>query len=215
MNNLKNIYEQEILKARLEMQEQTFLNISQEIHDNIGQILSLVRLNICTIKPDDFASTAYKLVNSKELLDKAIEDLRNVSKRLNANYISQQSLSESLMFQLSLIQRAGLYETSIEVHGEERTIHAEKKLIIFRIVQEALNNIIKHAGAKTISVTVSNLPDKTILSIKDDGKGFLEEALMIETDDLSYRANLIGAIFNIQAKPGEGTVVQLILPVIS
>jgi signal transduction histidine kinase len=215
MNNLKNIYEQEILKARLEMQEQTFLNISQEIHDNIGQILSLVRLNISTIKPDDFASTAYKIVTSKELLDKAIEDLRNVSKRLNANYISQQSLAESLMFQLSLIQRAGLHETSLEVHGEERPIHAEKKLIIFRIVQEALNNIIKHTGAKTISVTVSNLLDKTILSIKEDGKVFFEEALMIETDDLSYRANLIGAQFNIQCKPGEGTVVQLILPVIS
>lgn len=218
VGDLKNLYQQEILKAQLEVQEQTFLSISQEIHDNIGQILSLIRLNISTIKPEGNHSTEQKIISSKELLDKAIEDLRGLSKRLNTNFLSQQSLSELLNFQLNLIQKTGLYTTTLVVHGEDKMIEPEKKLIIFRIVQEALNNIIKHAGAKCISVEVSSLPDKTIITIKDDGKGFEPSIVTtkgIGTQNMQYRAKLINAQFGIQSQPDEGTLIQLILPTTS
>ena len=89
-SHLQKMYEGEILKAQLEMQEQTFRTISQEIHDNIGQILSLTRLNISTINTEDRIAAERKITNSKELLDKAIDDLRDLSIRLNTEYISQQ-----------------------------------------------------------------------------------------------------------------------------
>jgi signal transduction histidine kinase len=220
MSNLKNSYEQEILKAQLEMQEQTFLNISQEIHDNIGQILSLIRLHVSTISPGDEVATERKISVSKELIDKAIEDLRNMSKRLNSEFVSQQGLSESLKFQLNLIGKSGLFTTSLELHGEEKPLDPEKKLIIFRIAQEALNNVIKHAGARNISVVLMYMPDKVILSIKDDGSGFDiphlpgRETPMsgIGTRNMYYRARLIGGQFSIQSKSGEGTIAQLVLP---
>jgi len=220
VRDLKNIYQQEILKAQLEMQEQTFRTISQEIHDNIGQILSLIRLNISTIKAEENSPSERKIITSKELLDKAIEDLRDLSKRLNTEYVSQQSLADSLRFQLNLIQRTELYETTLEVHGPERPLEPEKKLIVFRIAQEALNNIIKHAGAKNISVLLMYLPGKIILSIKDDGRGFDVNAVYqpdepvkgIGANNMYYRANLIGAEFSLQSKPGEGCLAQLILP---
>src|SRR5436190_23369231 len=78
---MKEAFTKEILESRLDMQEQTFLNISQEIHDNIGQILSLVRLNVSTIDPANPESAAKKVANTKELLDGAIQDLRDLSKR--------------------------------------------------------------------------------------------------------------------------------------
>jgi signal transduction histidine kinase len=217
---LENSFQREILKAQLEMQEQTFLIISQEIHDNIGQILSLIRLNICTIGPDDYVTTERKLSFCKELLDKAIEDLRNLSKRLNAEYVRQQYLSDSLRFQLDLIEKTELYHTHFELHGEERPLHPEKKLIVFRIAQEAFNNIIKHAKAKTISVVLDYLPDKTILSIQDDGSGFEPSQLRepgtaqkgIGTHNMFYRATLIGGQFTIKSEPGVGALAQLILP---
>jgi two-component system, NarL family, sensor kinase len=220
VHNLKNIYQNEILKAQLEMQEQTVRTISQEIHDNIGQILSLIRLNISTIKAEENSPSERKIITSKELLDKAIEDLRDLSKRLNTEYVSQQSLADSLRFQLTLIQRTELYETTLEVHGPERPLEPEKKLIVFRIAQEALNNILKHAEAKNISVLVMYLPGKIILSIKDDGHGFEaaagqkpdEPVKGIGTTNMHYRANLIGAEFSLQSKPGEGCLAQLILP---
>jgi signal transduction histidine kinase len=202
------------------MQEQTFLSISQEIHDNIGQILSLTRLHISTISPDDYVATERKVGASKELIDKAIGDLRDLSKRLNAGFVRQQSLSESLKFQLNLIQKTELYTTSFELHGEERAMDPEKKLIVFRIAQEALNNVIKHAQAKTISVVLMYLADKTILSIKDDGRGFdasrppgeTAPPAGIGTHNMSYRATLIGGQFVISSEPGAGTLAQLVLP---
>lgn len=221
METIKNTYQQEILKAQLEMQEQTFLTISQEIHDNIGQILSLIRLNISTIKPADAVTAERKINTSKELLDKAIEDLRDLSKRLNTEYVSQQQLSESLAFQLNLIQKTGLYTTALEVHGAEKDIEAEKKLIVFRIAQEAFNNIIKHARAKNILVTIMYLPDEILLKIEDDGIGFEQNNLFgkdvsrkgIGTHNMYYRASLIGGRFHLQSQPGKGTVARLTLPI--
>ncbi|MDB5262279.1 MAG: sensor histidine kinase [Adhaeribacter sp.] len=214
VNDLKNTYHQEILKAQLEMQEQTFRTISQEIHDNIGQILSLIRLNISSIKTEEDSHSARKIITSKELLDQAIDDLRDLSKRLNTEYVSRQGLAESLRFQLNLIQKTGLFITTQEVHGEERALDPEKKLIIFRIAQEALNNIMKHADAKNISVLLMYLPDKIILSIKDDGKGFEPEQAdkSLGLQNMRHRANLIGAKFTLQSKPGEGCLARLILP---
>ncbi|RDC62866.1 sensor histidine kinase [Adhaeribacter pallidiroseus] len=221
---LKIIFQNEKLKAQLEMQEQTFHSISQEIHDNIGQILSLIRLNISTIKPDDYASTEQKISISKELLDQAIEDLRDLSKRLNTEFVNQQSLSALLQFQLSLIQKAGYHHTTLEVHGEEEAnLDPEKKLIIFRIAQEALNNVIKHAAAQNIAVALVYLSDKIILSIKDDGRGLnpSKHSLItgwangVGTYNMYYRAHLIGAEFSLQSHPGEGTLAHLILPLAS
>jgi len=213
VQDLKNIYQQEILKAQLEMQEQTFQTISQEIHDNIGQILSLIRLNISTIKTEENSPSERKVITSKELLDQAIEDLRDLSKRLNTEYVSRQGLAELLRFQLNLIQKTGLYETTLEVHGEERPLNAEKKLIIFRIAQEALNNVLKHAQAKDISVLLMYMSVKIILSIKDDGIGFSPEGAQksLGLQNMAHRAGLIGASFTLQSKPGEGTLAQLIV----
>lgn len=220
-NQMQKKYEQEILQAQLEMQEQTFLSISQEIHDNIGQILSLIRLNISTLNPNDYISTERKITTSKELLDQAIEDLRILSKRLNKEFINQQNLSDSLKFQLNLIERSGLYKTQFVLLGEERPINPEKKLIIFRIVQEALNNIIKHARAKSIAVNLSYLSDILILDIQDDGSGFeIGEVFNQEASpkgigmhNMYYRASMIGAKFTIQSNQIEGTLAQLVLPI--
>lgn len=161
-----------MLKAHLEVQEQTFLTISQEIHDNIGQILSLTRLNISTIVPQDHQAAQRKIAASKELLDQAIEDLRNLSKRLNAEFVRQQPLSESLAFQLNLIQKTGVHHTHFERDGEEVALEPEKQLLLLRIAQEALNNVIRHAEANNIWVALHYLPGIIRVSIKDDGKGY-------------------------------------------
>jgi signal transduction histidine kinase len=214
--DLKNSYHQEIMHAKLEMQEQTFLAISQEIHDNIGQILSLIRLNISTIKPQDILSTENKVKESKSLLDQAIGDLRELSRRLNSEFLAQQSLAELLQFQLALIQKTGHFQTGLVIQGEEKPLDSGKKLILFRISQEALNNVIKHAGAKTISIALSYLPDRLRLSIEDDGQGFdastNQHRKGVGTQSMAYRAKLIGAHFTIFSKPGKGTVCQLTLP---
>ncbi|HEY4651335.1 MAG TPA: histidine kinase [Pontibacter sp.] len=220
VSSLVEAYQKEILKAQLEMQEQTFLSISQEIHDNVGQVLSLVRLNISTLENAAKESATQKITTSKELLDQAIQDLRDLSKRLNSNYLAQQSLSELLRFQLGLIGKTGAVDTSFEVVGNEWGLEPEKKLIIFRIAQEALSNILRHADADAISSRLVCYPDKMTLNIADNGKGFQVAGHTAAngqpngtgTLNMRYRARLIGASLHIESTPEAGTVVSLELP---
>ena len=217
---MQEAFGKEILESRLEMQEQTFLNISQEIHDNIGQILSLVRLNVSTIDPNNPEVITKKIATSKELLDGAIQDLRDLSKRLNSEYLSHQTLPEMLRFQLDLIRKSGGYETDLKITGTERNFEQDKKLIIFRIAQEALNNAIKHAKATRIAINLDFLPDKSVLRVIVNGIGFEtgeqtekeKPAKSVGSYNLKYRANLIGGNFVLKSKPGEGTQAELSVP---
>lgn len=112
--------------------------------------------------------------------------------------------------------------THFEVQGDEKVLNPEKKLILFRIVQEALNNAVRHAEASTITIKLEYKSEKTILSISDDGKGFTapgkaEKNGMLQgtgTYNMYYRASLIGAKLRIQSTRGKGTQVLLELPAI-
>jgi signal transduction histidine kinase len=213
-------FDQELLKAEIEMKEQTLLTISQEIHDNIGQVLSLAKLNLNTILLEDNNPAVPKIAATKELVGKAIQDLRNLSKSLNTEHISHQKLSESLGFELDQIRKTGLYETALRVQGAEKTLDPQKQIIIFRIVQEALNNIIKHARAKSITISLDYDPRQTLLRIADDGAGFdlpaVHEAGRADRGtgmgNLFHRARLIDARLTVESRPGQGTLIQLALP---
>jgi signal transduction histidine kinase len=217
---IKNAYLQEILKAQLEMKEQTLHTIAQEIHDNIGQVLSLAKLNLNTILLADDNPSASKIINTKELVAKAIQDLRNLSRSMNTDHISQKKLSESLQFELDLIQKTGVFTTDLQVEGNETPIDPQKQLIIYRIVQETLQNIIKHARAQNIFIELRYLPDRLLMSIKDNGTGFdltaLKNADAREKGtgiaNIYHRARLMGAEISIDSQVGKGTLTQLSLP---
>jgi len=217
---IKNAYQQEILKAQLEMKEQTLHTIAQEIHDNIGQVLSLAKLNLNTILLEENFPATQKVTNTKELIGKAIQDLRNLSKSLNTDHIIHKKLSESLKFELDMIQKTGMYMTNLKVEGTEEPLDPQKQLIIFRIVQEALQNIIKHAKAQYISIGLNYLPGSFIMSIKDDGTGF--DLASYHNSDVSekgtgignmyHRAKLMGADISIKSQIGKGTLTRISLP---
>jgi signal transduction histidine kinase len=218
--NMQASFHQELLKAEIEMKEQTLLIISQEIHDNIGQVLSLAKLNLNTILLEDNNPAVPKIAATKELVGKAIQDLRNLSKSLNTEHISHQKLSESLGFELEQIRKTGLYETALRVQGAEKPLDPQKQIIIYRIVQEALNNIIKHARARSITISLDYDSRETMLRIADDGAGFdlpaVHEAGRSDKGtglgNLFHRARLIDAILTVESRPGQGTLIQLSLP---
>jgi len=214
MNNLKNIYEQEILKAQIEMQEQKFLFISHEIHDNICQILSLVILKIDTINFNNISDAKDKTKAIKELVSQAMEDLRALSKKLNIDFINRQTLPELIKFHLDLIQKVEQHQTNFEKQGKEYPLDPEVKLFLVRILQEALNNTIKHAEATTIKVRLKYFSDKFILTIKDNGKGFDPDKPPdgIGIQNMKHRAGLINAEFGMQNAPEGGVIIQLIRP---
>src|ERR1700733_4201111 len=102
---LRLSYERELLKAQLEIREQTFRNISQEIHDNIGQMLSLAKLNISTMDIAQPATLEQKIEDSKNLVSKAIHDLRHLSRGLSTDHIADLGLPRAIEHELEMIQK--------------------------------------------------------------------------------------------------------------
>jgi len=213
MFDLKSQYETTILKSQLEIQEQTFRNISQEIHDNIGQVLSLAKLNLNTILQN---GASEKIVLAEELLGKAINDLRDLSKSLHPEKIIDIGLTNAIRHELQLVQKTARLSTEMIAEEKEINLSNEKSIIIFRMIQEILHNIIKHAKAKNVTLAIKSKDDKTIIEIKDNGRGFdLANLKSTETGiglkSIQQRCALINASCDIQTMPGMGTSVQLII----
>ena len=219
---MKTSFQQEILRAQLEIQEQTLKNISQEIHDNIGQVLSLAKLNLATTEIGKISSELVQqnIDNSKSLVAKAIQDLRDLSKSLNTDYISDMGLARSIEYELEIIKKTGSFETIFEIAGTVFKLEHQKELILFRIVQEALNNILTHAKAKIIAIQIQYLPSFFSMTVSDNGVGFELGAKEIVNSGIGLknmrsRAQLLGAEFIISSVLNEGTSVYIKLPVIT
>jgi two-component system, NarL family, sensor kinase len=213
-------FQQELLNATLEIQEQTFQNISQEIHDNIGQVLTLAKLNLNTVGAELPPSTHEKILSTKELVAKAINDLRDLSKSLNPDMIREVGLCEAINRDLSLLSKSGQHQVLNKIDGTPFRLDKQKELILFRIFQELLNNIIKHAQANTVIIRLNYTPQAFNLTVSDDGQGF--DAGSISTSGSKFglglrnmhsRANLIGAKFQLSSTLGKGTTVSIELPI--
>ncbi|MFT3675147.1 MAG: sensor histidine kinase [Chitinophagaceae bacterium] len=212
-------FNQEILKTQLEIKEQTLKNISEEIHDNVGQVLSLAVLSLSALELHDPDKAAIKIEHITRHVEKAVSDLRNLSKTLDAENIAQMGLATVVRFEMELVEKTGLYHTSFNILGEEQRLNPDKEIILYRIIQESLNNIIKHAGATHIRITLNFGYSHLDIEITDDGRGF-DLAKNTEGDmykkgagikNMSRRARLIGASFDIQSAAG-GTTVFLNIP---
>ena len=217
--SLKNEYEETLLRTQLEIQEQTLKTISEEIHDNIGQALSLAKLKLNTLKYDQPDLLVEKINDSRELVSKAIRDLRDLSRSLNTDSIASMGLVRAIEQELELFRKSG-FQTTLYTEGEIKKMPPQQELILFRIVQESLNNIIKHAETKTIKVTAHYTDCELDLQVEDDGKGAAPAELDMEGNsykslglrNMHNRARMIGGTFTIHSVPGNGTIIKLIIP---
>jgi two-component system, NarL family, sensor kinase len=211
MTEMKDEYEQELLKSQLEIQETTFKNIGQEIHDNIGQTLSLVKLTLSTL-PVTKDSPVYETIrDSKEMLNKAILDLADLSKSLHTDRIAQIGIAEAIQFELNMLNRTGLFKADMKVKGDIRNLDDQK---------EILNNIVKHSKASSILITLFFREEKFLLEVADNGVGFDTVKMQnsgsptsgVGLRSMKNRAKLIGANINISSVPDNGTTIVVDLP---
>jgi len=192
MLRLKKQYDETLLQSQLEIQEQTFEHISYEIHDNIGQVLSLVRLNINTLNPENYTD---KINDSDALLEKAIDDLRHLSHSLNANFIAQVGFVDALESLLKSIEKTGRYVITLENEVEDVDLPHDQTIILFRMVQELLNNIVKHAKASSIMLRLEGEANLNRIVVSDNGIGFTlqQQTGGMGLSTIVSRAKVIGA----------------------
>jgi signal transduction histidine kinase len=211
---LKRLAESSLLLAE-EKKKTALLDISQEIHDNVGQTLSVIKLNLHLLEALKEKPAPAQLQDTMDLLTKAIQDLRNISRNLYAENIQQFNLLDSLRDELELIARTGMFQAELATAGEYTKLDARSELVLFRIIKEALNNCIRHAHAKSISIGVRYEPYLLILTVADDGIGFSSTGANPDgmgLRSMQDRAQLLGAQFSSHSTLGKGTLISVKLP---
>jgi signal transduction histidine kinase len=212
---IQSKFQEELLKTQLEIQEETFKTISEEIHDNIGQTLSFVKLNMNTLHVTLREGEEETWQESKDLLTRVIQDLRNLSRSLNTDFIQDIGFINAVRQQLALLEKTGLYTTSLVVSGEQQSYSVHRELVLFRIVQESLNNIVKHAEATQILIRMHYKPERLSITVEDDGKGFEAERTTRDKNggiglrNMINRITLINGSIRINSSPGKGTLVSI------
>lgn len=210
---LKVVYEQAILQSQLEIQDQTLRNVSKEIHDNIGQVLSYVSLSLDRAAGLSEEQRAAIINESKLLVNQSMNDLRDLSKSFSLDNIVSKGLPATILSEVTRLNKSRLIQARLNVEGRARPLGENRELVLFRILQEFINNTLKHAQAKNLNIDLKYQEDKLIFKVADDGIGF-------NLDDPQYhngsgirnirtRAGIIGADAAVLSKVGDGASITI------
>jgi signal transduction histidine kinase len=189
--------------------------IAADLHDNIGQLLSLTSLTLGSITVAD-QKTAAKLDDSQQLVRRSIRELRQLANLLHGEKIIENGLVDAIKYEVEWLKKSGTYEVSFDNFIEEKhEITAEKSLILFRLLQEVINNSIKHAGATRINISLNQIQHHILLSITDNGIGFNPEKASkagMGLSNLLRRTKSIQGELDIISAPDEGTTIAVKVP---
>lgn len=207
---MKKLYENQLLRSQIEVQESTISTIGKELHDNVGQLLSTTKM-LLGVTEINMSPVPDTLVTANATLSKAISELRLISRSLDKDWLEQFNFIENLDNEIKRINSGGVIRASYSNNGEIMKT-AEEQLILFRIVQESIQNAIKHADPKEIHVQVVNNDEGIQITIRNDGRPLLSDPSGMGTNNMRRRVQL----FNGQVEwfsPDGYTEVKINIPV--
>ncbi len=220
MHENMRYYVQEIIKA----QEAERLRIAREIHDDVSPALLLLIQQIDTITGSSRLKSAETLDKKMESLRhqaiEALESARRIAQDLRPRILDDLGLVPALEWLAENFFKLYGFDCCVETKGKERLLSAEVQLLMFRIAQEALNNVRKHSGATRAQVVLEFFPYSITLSVTDNGQGFELPGRMgdmttsgkLGLAGMQERTQLIGGTICIESEPGKGTTVTVAAP---
>ncbi len=207
-------FKEEIIKSQLETQEQTLQNISWELHDNVGQLLSVARMQLNILQPD-LADKQKALVNETgEIISKSLQEIRTLSKLLNPEVIKNIGLEEALQLEVDRFNRLNFINATFTIIGESVTIDQKDEIILFRILQEFLSNSLKHSKSRKLDVIITYTPENLIINAQDFGIGFDKKTVQKNSGllNMKSRAKLIHTKFKLKSEKDQGVLLTLTYP---
>ena len=207
------------LSARLEsVREEERTRISREIHDELGQQLTGLKMDISWInkRMSEQPEMSEKLRSMLGLVDTTLRTVRKISTELRPGILDDLGLIPAIEWQCSECEKRNGIECHFHNHSEEQEFSPELSTAVFRIVQEALTNVVRHSNATSIVVDMKSQDDSLMVSIKDNGKGISPEDISntktLGLLGIKERAELLGGDCRIDGKKGEGTTITLVIP---
>jgi signal transduction histidine kinase len=212
----KNEFEKTVLDVKLEIQEQTSHDIAREIHDSIGHGLTLAKLQLNTLLELPSETDFNKVRMAVDLLGQSIQQLSDISKNLNAEALLQQGLLPAIDEEISRLRTLNRFEVQYEVNGFTSYMESQQEIVIYRVIQEGFQNILKHSDARCAQLQLHFHPEYLHVSLIDDGNGFdpstPKRTRSTGLSNIENRIRFLSGEFQIQSSLKKGTRIQFTIP---
>lgn len=214
----------EMLRQVVGAQEAERQRIARELHDATGQSLTAISLGLRGVETmlgqADPARLADQIAELRTYSTNALGELRSIIADLRPSILDDMGLAAALKWYVQGYERRRGISTTLEVTGRTLRLPAEIETVLFRVTQEALTNVAKHAEASSVAVRLDYAPAQVTLTIEDDGSGFESRQILRNHErpsgwgllDIQERAALVGGTYHIDSRPGHGTSIQITLP---
>jgi signal transduction histidine kinase len=204
-------------KILLEGQEEERKRIAQELHDGLGVLLSATKMQFTSIK-DKSPENKPLIEKATRMLEQASGDVRKISHNMMPGLLTKLGFFEAVEDLMESIKDAGDINAVMETEGDTDRLPENKEIMLYRVVQEMVNNTLKHANAKSIFLKMARFPDRLEMFFSDDGIGFeTEKAMNAETSSLGLnsilsRIGFLNGEVQIDSSPGNGTRYKIRIP---
>ncbi len=207
-------FRNELFNARVEIQEETLKNVSWELHDNIGQLLSIASMQMKLLEKKIPEGNHEQFSEVQNLVKNSLEEVRAISRSLNNEVIDDRGLEASVQNEIDRFNRLDVLKAKFRIKGEKAELRQEDKIILFRILQEFFSNVIKHAGASRLEVAFNYQPGFLEITAADNGKGYEVENAKTGSGllNMQSRANILNADFSLESSVNKGTSLSLRYP---
>ena len=211
--------EQQIISMRsmLEGQEKERTRIARDLHDGLGNLLSSLKVNFGSLQinlDDQNSKNIYG--TASQMIDEACTEVRKIAHEMMPQSLKRLGLRRALEDMVQKMDAIHGFTAEFQVHGTEKTFDDTTNVMLFRIVQEAMNNIVKYAQATDVSVQITYSRDWFDLTIEDDGVGFDLSAAKnkkgMGLKSMAFRTEFIGGTLDLNSRPGVGTLVTINIP---
>lgn len=208
------IEKQSLLQANLEEGERMMNQIAKEIHDNLGQVAHLLYMTLRKSEKTNVVEEQKQLIaQAKELTDFIISNIDNISHSMNSDYIKKKGLSNIIQSDVEHIKAVWKVQCTFNYEGDITPIDPDKELIIYRIAQEAIRNILKHASATQIDILLCYQFRDFKMEITDNGLGMNVDGANnhkgLGLQNMEERAQLLNGKLNISSTPNNGCKISL------
>jgi signal transduction histidine kinase len=206
----------------LSAQEEERKQISRELHDEIGQILTGVTVRLATLKKEAAVNTRgleKKLASTQRLLEKTMRIVHRFARELRPPILDDLGLIPALHAFMRQFTKRTRIPIRFSAFAAVEQLHSDKRTVLYRVGQESLTNVAKHAHASRVSVDIRRIEGDVRLEIHDDGRSFQVQRVLtagrvthLGLLGMRERVEMVGGVFSVESRPGKGTTIRALIP---
>ncbi|CAN5528396.1 hypothetical protein BH11BAC2_BH11BAC2_00980 [soil metagenome] len=215
---IKASIEEEVNRVKIEVAESTLNDVAHDLHDNVGQLLTFSIIQLNNLRQNPLLSENNLVGEARDSVQEALQSIRSISKVLSHDYISSFGIKEATQRIFESLERNNVLKTQLDFQDDLEFVSSSNELFAFRIIQECVNNTIKHAEASEITLKVSLLGNEIQIIYQDNGKGS-DKNLEIEKlknglgmTSMRKRAEMMKGTFEISPAVPHGLKILLEFP---